>query len=459
MNAERSTVRVRFAPSPTGHLHVGNTRTALTNWFFARKMGGAFILRIEDTDMERSDKSYEKSILNDLQWLDIVWDEGPFRQSERTEIYRTYAGMLEDKGRAYKCFCSKERLEELRQSCQIRGAPPRYDGSCRRLSADNVKELEREGRPYVVRFKSYRKIVRIKDRIHGEIVFPEDHVDDFIILKQELTPSYNFAVSVDDMLMGITHVIRGADHVSNTPKQIMLFQAFDRQPPAYAHHSLLTGNDQKPLSKRHGATHVREFRDMGILSHALANYIAVMGRKMKSELMDEAELVNTFSLESFSVSDSFFDEEKLLWFNKEHMRRMPVEALLRELGLPSEFRDKINALRENAKTLVEIRELLGIFDNKEIETDGIAYISGFEGQGILVERAGKYLEDRDLSFEETTRAIQNDTRLSRKDVFTIMRIILTGRLHGPPLKDIFPLVEKDMITERIACLKHKFSLP
>ena len=257
-------VKVRFAPSPTGHLHIGNAKVALLNYLFAKKQEGIFVLRIEDTDLERSDTSYETSILDDLAWLGITWDEGPVRQTERFEIYRAYAKALLDKSAAYKCFCSQETLEKMREASIKKGMPPRYDGTCRNLSEQQILSLEKNGIPHVVRFKSLDKPIRFVDSIHGEIEFPRDHVDDFILMKQESTPSYNFAVTIDDMAMEITHVIRGADHVSNTPKQIMLFEALGRSAPQYAHHSLLVGEDKKPLSKRHGATKVKDFRENGI---------------------------------------------------------------------------------------------------------------------------------------------------------------------------------------------------
>ena len=224
-------VKVRFAPSPTGHLHVGNAKVALLNYLFARNQGGKFVLRIEDTDLERSDVSYETSILDDLTWLGIAWDEGPLRQTERFEIYRSYAKILLDKGLAYKCFCSQETLEKMREASLKKGEPPRYERRCRKLSEKEILNLEKSGTPYVVRFKSLNKPITFIDSIHGEIQFPRDHVDDFILMKQGSTPSYNFAVTIDDMLMDITHVIRGADHISNTPKQIMLFEALGKSTP------------------------------------------------------------------------------------------------------------------------------------------------------------------------------------------------------------------------------------
>jgi len=450
-------VKVRFAPSPTGYLHVGNTRTALANYLFARKEQGSFVLRIEDTDMERSEAAYEASIPEDLKWLGISWDEGPFRQSERTDIYRSHIDALLEKGVAYKCFCSKERLEEIRELAAKKGEPPRYDGACRDLSPDAVREKELEGKPYVVRFRSPKKAVRFKDMIHGDTFFPDDHVDDFILLKQELTPSYNFAVTVDDMLMGITHVIRGADHLSNTPKQIMLFQAFGKTPPRYAHHSLLTGTDHKPLSKRHGATQVREFRDMGILPEALANYVAIIGRNVKKEIMDQAELIDTFTVKSLSPSDSLFDMGKLLWVNKEYIRRMPVERLLDELGIPPARREEVAILRENSRTLAEVREYLDIFDGGDIKDEGIAYLTGIAGLPAVA-AALEHVAADSLTFDEAVHEMEAKTGLPKKDLFMVLRVVLTGRKNGPPLREVFSLLRKDRVRERITCLKKQFSL-
>ena len=450
-------VKVRFAPSPTGYLHVGNTRTALANYLFARKEKGSFVLRIEDTDVERSDAAYEASILEDLKWLGISWDEGPYRQSERTDIYRAHIDALLEKGVAYKCFCSKERLEEIRELAAKKGEPPRYDGTCRNLSAETVRKMESDGKPYVVRFRSPKRAIRFKDLIHGDTFFPDDHVDDFILLKQELTPSYNFAVTVDDMLMEISHVIRGSDHLSNTPKQIMLFQALGRTPPQYAHHSLLTGADHKPLSKRHGATQVREFHDLGILPQALANYVAIIGRKVRKEIMEVSELIDTFTVKSLSPSDSLFDMGKLLWFNKEYIKKMPVEELLGELGVPPERRDEVAILQENSKTLGEVREYLDIFDGADIKDDGMDYLSGVADLPAVVKAMDSLTADS-LTFAEVVKELEVRTGLPKRDLFMVLRIILTGRKHGPPLKEVFPLVKKDRVAKRITCLKKQFSL-
>jgi glutamyl-tRNA synthetase len=443
-------VRVRFAPSPTGYLHIGNTRTLLINYFFARNKGGSLVLRIEDTDIERSEAKYEASITEDLQWLGIAWDEGPLRQSDRLDIYLNYANLLLEKDAAYKCFCTIKDLEQMRESSLRKGEPPRYNGTCKNLSADAVRSMEQEGRPYVVRFKSLEKQIAFTDYIHGRIDFPRNHVDDFILMKKEHTPSYNFAVTIDDMLMRITHVIRGADHVSNTPKQIMLFEALGYKPPEYAHHSLLTGDDKKPLSKRHGVTNIRGFRDAGILPSALTNYVGIIGRNVKKEMMDMEELVNAFSLDSLSPSDSVFDMDKLLWFNKEHMRKAPAELLLKDMGLAPDLKEKVLLLRENAKTLNEIKDLLNIFNGADIDGEGTAYLKEQKDASTIIETIEAILKsDKNTTFEQLLHELQSTTNIKKRDMFMVLRIIVTGRKSGPPLGEIFPLIPKDIIIKRI----------
>jgi len=451
-------VKVRFAPSPTGNLHVGNLRTAVLNYLYARNQGGTFTLRIEDTDMERSEIQYEASIMDDLKWLGINWDDGPYRQSERTDLYRDFAKTLLEKGSAYKCFCPKEKLEDARRASLDKGEPPRYDGRCRSLSQEDLNNFEREGRSYVVRFKPPRKAIIFKDGIRGQIQFPPDHVDDFILLKQELTPSYNFAAAIDDMTMGITHVIRGGDHISNTPKQIMLFEALGKKPLKYSHHSLLIGNDKKPLSKRHGATRITEFRDMGILNSALVNYIGILGRGVVKEVLNEDELARTFSLISLSGSDSVFDMEKLLWLNKEHLRRMPIEALLVTTGLNQGYSEKLLLLRENARTLVEMKELLGIFEGTEIANNGLDYLANASSPHAVVMVVKKVLDDgSEVTFEEILEKVIHAVNAPKKELFLVLRILITGRTDGPPLKDIFHLIPRVHILERIRWLDRKLS--
>jgi glutamyl-tRNA synthetase len=451
-------VKVRFAPSPTGNLHVGNLRTAVLNYLYARNQGGTLTLRIEDTDMERSEILYEASIMEDLKWLGINWDDGPYRQSERTDLYRDFAKTLLEKGSAYKCFCPKEKLEDARRASLDKGEPPRYDGRCRILSQEVLNNFEREGRSYVVRFKPPRKAIIFKDGIRGQIQFPPDHVDDFILLKQEHTPSYNFAAAIDDMTMGITHVIRGGDHISNTPKQIMLFEALGKKPLKYAHHSLLIGNDKKPLSKRHGATRITEFRDMGILNSALVNYIGILGRGVVKEVLNEDELARTFSLRSLSGSDSVFDMEKLLWLNKEHLRRMSIDGLLATTGLNQGYSEKLLLLRENARTLVEMKELLGIFEGTEIANNGLDYLANASSPHAVVMMVKKVLDDgSEITFEEILEKVIHSVNAPKKELFLVLRILITGRTDGPPLKDIFHLIPRVHILERIRWLDRKLS--
>ncbi len=443
-------VRVRFAPSPTGYLHIGNTRTLLINYLFARAKGGSLVLRIEDTDIERSHARYEASIIEDLEWLGITWDEGPVRQSDRLNIYLDYADILLKNKSAYKCFCTIEELENMRENSLKKGEPPKYNGTCRHLSDNAVKSMEQEGKPYVLRFKSLEKQIGFIDDIHGRIDFPRDHVDDFILMKQEHTPSYNFAATVDDMLMGITNVIRGADHISNTPKQIMLFEALGHKPPQYAHHSLLTGDDKKPLSKRHGVTNIREFRNTGILPQALMNYVSIIGRNVKKELMDMEELVDTFLLNSLSSSDSVFDMDKLLWFNKEYIRNVPAELLLKDIGLAPDLKEKVLLLRENARTLNEIRDMLSIFDGVDIDGDGIDYLKAQKDIRKIIEIIEVILKNNsNITFEQLTHDIQNTTNVKKRDMFMMLRIIFTGRKSGPPLGELFHLIPKYTIIKRI----------
>jgi nondiscriminating glutamyl-tRNA synthetase len=445
-------VKVRFAPSPTGHLHVGNAKVALLNYLFARSQGGKYILRIEDTDLERSDTSFEMSILDDLTWLGIAWDQGPLRQTERFDIYRSYAKILLDKGAAYKCFCSQETLEKMREASLKKGEPPRYDRRCRKLSEQEIVNMEKSNTPYVVRFKSLHKIVRFADEAYrGDVAFPLDHVDDFILMKQEATPSYNFAVTIDDMLMNISHVIRGADHLSNTPKQIMLFEALGGTPPHYAHLSLLIGEDKKPLSKRHGVTRVKDFREMGILPEALRNYLGTIGRNVKKEIMDMNELAETFSLTSLSRTDSFFDMEKLYWFNKEHMKSIPLEILLKDLDLPSQYSERISILRENAATLNEMKEYLDIFDRADISEEGKAYLSQLPLPENFVTRIAGFFTGHNIPLVENiiNALMEEGSGLKKKDLYMILRIFLTGRKSGPPLKEILHLIPNGIIIKRI----------
>lgn len=445
-------VRVRFAPSPTGDLHIGNAWTALLNLAFVKKKGGTFLLRIEDTDKERSSKEYEISILSDLSWLGIEFDGQPVRQSERLPIYLSLALSLIRKGLAYKCFCPKEGLEREREDALRTGRVHRYNGRCRDLSSFEVRRMERRKRPYAVRLKALPVGIEVRDVIKGTVVFPEGHVDDFVLIKEDRTPTFNFACAVDDMLMGITHVIRGQDHLSNTPKQIMVFTAFGQAPPEYAHHPLLLGADGKPLSKRHGVTSIRELREMGFLREAIVDYLLSLGKGEEKKSWSETESGVVCPLSHLSGADFRFDMERLLRINAAYLRRLSGQAIASKLGLPKEEEGMIEAVKENARTLKDVTSLLRIFHTYEIEPDALSYlISRPEAKSILsllhahLERQGRP--------EGILEELSEMAGRRKRDFLLMLRAITTGRLTGPPLQKILPLLDAGIVKQRLACLK------
>jgi nondiscriminating glutamyl-tRNA synthetase len=331
-------MRVRFAPSPTGQLHVGNARTALFNWLLAKGHGGTFILRIEDTDFDRSTKESDRSVLEDLRWMGLDWsegvevggDKGPYRQSERIDIYRAHAQQLLDRALAYHCFCSAETLEADREAALEAGRPPMYPGTCRRLSPQAARDRVRAGEAAVVRFRiPDRREVAWDDLVRGPVRFETDVISDPVLVRSDGIPAYNFAVVVDDALMEITHVIRGEDHISNTPRQLLLYEAFGWVPPRFAHVSMVLGPDHTKLSKRHGAVSVREFRERGYLPEALANYLALIGWSPgdDQELLPLEELARRFRVEDVAHSAGVFDVEKLAWVNRHYLKGASPQRL------------------------------------------------------------------------------------------------------------------------------------
>ena len=445
-------VRVRFAPSPTGYLHVGNARTAILNYLFVKKMKGTFILRIEDTDVERSRTIFIESIISDLSWLGINFDEGPYLQSKRIEIYRGYAERLINEGFAYKCFCSKERLRELRKEMEKIREPPRYDGTCRNLSESERKRLELSGKPYVIRFLAPNRAIEFRDLIFGSVKFPAGYVDDFVLIKGNGTPSYNFAAAIDDMVMGITHVIRGKDHISNTPKQILIFKVFGKEHPQYAHHPLLVGKDGRPLSKREGSNEIKSLKENGILPEAILNFLGVLGRRVEKEVMDLDELISSFSLESISRSDAIFDVEKLLWFNKQHLRRLPSHEIMKKAEIEEDPKI-VELLRDNAGTLKDLKEMLGIFRSAEITKDGVDYLKGVKEIESIVKILEESLLTDSLSFSSMVfRLKERGIHLSKENLLAL-RVLITGRKEGPPLDTILGFIPKSTILGRIECYK------
>jgi glutamyl-tRNA synthetase/nondiscriminating glutamyl-tRNA synthetase len=334
-----SKVRVRFAPSPTGYVHVGNARTALFNWLFARHHGGVFALRIEDTDVERSKEEYEKQLLEDLRWFGLDWDEGPdkggpygpYRQSERRALYAEYAAKLLAQGHAYYCFCSAEQLEAERQEELRAGRQPRYSGRCRKLAPEEAARRKTAGEPAALRLKILESSFGWNDLVHGPTSFSSEVIGDPILVRSEGLPAYNYAVVIDDHWMEITHVIRGDDHISNTPRQLALYRALGWEPPAFAHLSTILGADRTRLSKRHGATSMESFREMGILPEALRNYLALLGWSPadgKTEILSPEELVRQFSLDHITKSPAVFDTKKLDWLNAVYVSKLPPRKML-----------------------------------------------------------------------------------------------------------------------------------
>ena len=336
-----SDVRVRFAPSPTGYLHIGGARTALFNWLFAHKMGGKLILRIEDTDTERLKEDSVSQILTSLKWLGINWDEGPevggdcgpYYQSERLDIYKKYADKLLEEGKAYYCFCSAADLEAQREKQRAAKQPFRYARTCRDLSAEEVQARIAAGEPYSVRVKiPVEGTITVHDLIHGDVTFNMDQFDDFVIVKSNGMPTYNFAVVVDDHLMGMTHVLRAEEHLSNTPKQLLIYEALGWEPPKFGHMPMILAPDRSKLSKRHGATSVEEFRSQGYLAEAIVNYLTLLGWGPgdERELFTLQETVELFELEQMSKKAAIYDTKKLTWMNGQYLSELPLEKILPE---------------------------------------------------------------------------------------------------------------------------------
>jgi nondiscriminating glutamyl-tRNA synthetase len=470
-------VRVRFAPSPTGLLHIGNARTALYNKLFALKHNGAFILRIEDTDVTRHDPAAEAAIMEDLRWLGLAWDEGPgaggergpYRQSERMELYHEYAQRLLKAEKAYQCYCTPEELAEMREQQLARGERPRYLGKCRELSSLQIREFESEGRRPSLRFvipEGGATVVR--DIIHGKKVFANNLIDDFVIMRSDGRPAYNFAAVVDDALMSITHVIRGEDHLPNTPRQILLYEALEFTPPRFAHHPLIVAPEGERLSKRQSATSVRAYRTEGFLPQAVANYLALLGGGISGgeEIMSWKQMIERFSLEGIARSPAAFDLGKLRWLNRSHMRAMGGEEIIQHArpflqDLPlEEVNDRwlvqvMDAIKENAETLAEIRGYVSIFLPGEFALDAEARsILAEDGalQGIkAMEEVVKGLEEvEEKDVPQIVAELKKRTGLKGKSLFAPIRAALTGRVEGPELKNILPLLGKRVILERLA---------
>lgn len=486
----QSKVRVRFAPSPTGHLHMGSARTALFNWLFAGSSNGTFVLRIEDTDRARSADIYEKSIINDLHWLGLNWDEGPevcgafgpYYQSKRQDIYREIAQKLLDEGKSYYCYCTPEELEESRKRALAEGRMQKYDGRCRELTQKQKEIFEREGRQPVIRFKVPRRKIVINDLISGLVEFDSSVIGDFILLRSDMTASFNFAVVVDDVLMEITHVIRGNDHLSNTPRHILLFEALGHKLPQFAHHSLLLGVDHTKLSKRHGATAVFEYREMGYLPNAVTNYLALLSWSSSDgrEIFTPEELVKEFSIEGISKSPAIFDIDKLNWLNKQHILRTDPEVLAKystvflvEKGMypkepeNSDFCDlveKIKVVQGNLSKLSDAPRELKVLLSDSIEISNEARRVLSESNSKLVLKSlteilgGVDWLDEEKS-KEIIKALANkfkEQNIKGKNLYMPIRLALTGKTSGPDLFYLLNSLGKEKSLKRIKSAVEKY---
>jgi glutamyl-tRNA synthetase len=453
---------LRFAPSPTGYLHIGGARTALFNWLLARKLGGKFILRIEDTDQVRSTKESIDAILESMTWLGLDWDEGPIYQTDRLTIYREHVERLLKEGKAYRCYCTSEELEQKRQQALQEKRKPKYDGHCR-----NLKEPV-AGRTPAIRFKVPQQGSTIlQDLIKGPIEFDNAELDDLIIQRSDGWPTYNFSVVVDDATMGITHVIRGDDHVNNTPRQILLYEAFGYPLPQFAHVPMILGADKTRLSKRHGATSVMAYQEMGYLPQALVNYLVRLGWAYgDQEVFSQQELIEKFSLENVGKSAAIFNVDKLLWLNGLYIRQEKTEVLA-NLLLP--LLDKkgwvprstpwlievIKTLQERSKTLVEMVEQAGFYFNAEFPYDEKATKKHLtekikEPLQMLITRLASTPELDEKGLENVFKEIITPKGMKIGEIAQPVRVALTGKAVSPGIYEIMKILGKEEVLKRLS---------
>ncbi len=475
-------IKVRFAPSPTGPFHIGGARSALFNWLEARHAGGTFVVRIEDTDLKRSTKESEENIKESLKWLGMNWDEGvdvggpngPYRQTERLDLYKAAVQRLLDEGKAYYCYCSAEELEESRKAQRDAGKTPIYDDHCRKLTAEDIAKYEAEGRKPVVRLKVRKEgVFAFDDMVRGHVEFEAAGVGDFIIMKSDGIPVYNFAVVIDDAGMEITHVIRAEEHLSNTPRQLAIYEALGYEPPKFAHISLILGEDHKKMSKRHGATSVTEYRNMGYLPQAVVNYLALLGwtPKGEQEIFTEEELIRQFSMKRVSSNDAVFDINKLNWINFQYMKKLDEDALL-DVVLP--FLVKAGYVEENPsdekkawlKKVVwfmkdhiyyagqAAKELAFFFEEMpELTDEEILGIMKAESSAVILKAFIEGLEALETFEQDGIKKCFNTCMkangLKGKAAYEPTRIALTGKTQGPGMFEMMELFGREKTLARL----------
>ena len=475
-------IRVRFAPSPTGYLHVGGARTALFNWLYARHSGGVFVLRIEDTDVERSSAEMVEGILDGLRWLGLDWDEGPkvggpygpYFQSERLDRYRAMAERLVAEGHAYYCYCTPEELKAKRDAAEQAGAAWRYDRTCSALPPDIVAARERDRIPRAIRFRVPDVKMRFVDHVHGPIEFDGAHIEDFVVLRSDGHPTYHLSVVSDDVEMKITHVVRGDDHISNTPKQILLYQAVGAPVPEFAHVPLILGPDKKRLSKRHGATSVMEYARQGFLPEAMVNFLALLGWSPGSgdrEIFARDELAAVFTLDGISGGHAVFNPDKLDWFNQQHLLRMAPDELARRVkpsleadGLWKDdylarrhawFFAVLELLKPRAKRLSDFAALGRFFFADRVEYEEAAVDKHLCAPGMdehlrAVEAALAPLDSFDAqSIEGAVRAVADTRGVKAATLIHALRVAITGRTASPGLFEVMALVGRERALSRI----------
>ncbi|NLW91885.1 MAG: glutamate--tRNA ligase [Syntrophomonadaceae bacterium] len=472
-----SRVKVRFAPSPTGPLHIGGARSALFNYLFVAHHHGDFVLRIEDTDLDRSRREYEEEIIASLKWLGITWNEGmevgggngPYRQTERLDLYQQYAEQLVKNGQAYPCFCSEEELQSERQEMMGRGEMPRYSGRCRDLSAPEIEEKLAKGLKPTIRFRvPAHTVYEVDDLVRGKVHFDSENEGDYIIVKSDGIPTYNFAVVIDDVMMGITHVIRAEEHLSNTPRQLMIYDALNFPRPQFAHISLILGSDRQKMSKRHGATSLIQYREMGYLPQALFNFLALMGwsPEGEEEILDREQLITAFTLDRVAKNPAVFDLDKLNWINAQYIKKTPLQelgAMLRPFLQASVYAEAvaaldgyhfallIEALRDRITCLADAAEQAEVFFAEPVYEDEARAILQGENTLAVLEAFRKKLPE----FNETVEVkqyIKNLTKelgLKPKDVFMPLRCALTGQTHGPDLPYLVMIWGRDGTIARL----------
>jgi glutamyl-tRNA synthetase len=477
-----SVPRLRFAPSPTGYLHVGGARTALFNWLYARRHGGVFVLRIEDTDVERSSWDMVRGIVDGMRWLGLDWDEGPdvggphapYFQSERLARYREAAERLVAEGHAYYCYCSPEELTKKREAAQARGEGWTYDRACRALAADEIARREAQKQPRAIRFLVPAGHTEFTDLVRGRIVFGHANIEDFVVLRSDMHPTYHLSVVVDDIDMAITHVVRGEDHISNTPKQVLLYAAFGEPTPAFAHVPLIMGPDKKRLSKRHGATSVMEYARLGYLPEAMVNFLALLGWSPGDdrEVFARDELVAIFALEGISGGNAVFNPEKLDWFNSQHILRMPpaevlcrIEADLRAAGLWHDdlvgarrewFFKVIELLKPRAKKLADFAITARPFLVETIEYDPDAvkkHLSRPDTKDLLAalrDRLASVDPFAQAPLEAAVRELADARGLNAAVLIHTLRVATTGQAVSPGIFEVVELMGKESTLRRLS---------